>query len=95
MTEENNKEPTPSVDEEKAERQRFAAQALMNHFNGHPDCVIVCSMSNGVINANVTPSATVGDILFMGKILQKYVDEAFEQVILKGRRMQKEAESQT
>lgn len=89
MTEENqNQENTNKILLDK--RKLAAARALQEHFSLQPEGVIIISISNGTLKANVTEFSSVGEMLFAKKLADKFVDEAFENALVSSKKIPEE-----
>lgn len=70
------------------EKRRLAAgRALQAHFGSQPDGVIVVSVSQGMIKADVTEFGSIGEMLFASELVRKYVTESFENSLIAARKV--------
>lgn len=65
-----------------ARRRLSAGQAIQRHFSSHPEAVIIASVSDGKVNADVTEFSQIGEMIFAKRLLDKFVDEAFENALV-------------
>ena len=79
-------EETNQTQSDKAQNMKLqAAKALQNHFSLNPDSVMVVSVSGGKAQVDVTEFTSTSEMLFAAKLLNKYVDQTFENVLLQTR----------
>lgn len=88
-TEDQNKEQ-PAEANETAEIQSklraSAAAVIQRHFSRHPESVMIASIKDGQIQVDASDFPEFSQLLFCGKLIEKHLDEALDNVLIKSGR---------